>query len=188
MKLLKKWTVGSMALLISLFTQSCQSNTSNSTEAKVTTAGAAGQSAVVDNESAKDVVKVAVGSPDHKTLVTAVQTAGLVDVLSNAGPFTVFAPTDAAFGALPKGTVEDLLKEKNRDKLTDILQYHVAVAGYPAEVLTDGRILSMVNGGSATISNKDGVIMINDAKIVATVKASNGIVHVIDKVILPKAQ
>nr|WP_290928907.1 fasciclin domain-containing protein [Haliscomenobacter sp.] len=103
-------------------------------------------------------------------------------------PFTVFAPTDAAFGALPKGTVEDLLKEKNRDKLTDILQYHVAVAGYPAEVLTDGRILSMVNGGSATISNKDGVIMINDAKVVTSVKASNGIVHVIDKVILPKAQ
>ncbi len=132
--------------------------------------GAAGQSAVVDNESAKDVVKVAVGSPDHKTLVTAVQTANLVDVLSNAGPFTVFAPTDAAFNALPKGTVEDLLKEKNREKLTDILQYHVAVAGYPAEALTDGRILSMVNGGSATISNKDGVIMINDAKVVGTSK------------------
>ena len=188
MKPLNKWKTGSMALLISLFILSCQSNTSNSSEAKDTATAAAGQSAVVDNESAKDVVKVAVGSPDHKTLVTAVQTAGLVDVLSNAGPFTVFAPTDAAFAALPKGTVDDLLKEKNRDMLTDILQYHVAVAGYPAEVLTDGRILSMVNGGSATISNKDGVIMINDAKVIASVKASNGIVHVIDKVILPKAQ
>ena len=188
MKLLNKWRVGAMALLISLFILSCQSNTSNSAEAKVTVAPGAGQSAVADDMSAKDVVKVAVGSPDHKTLVTAVQTANLVDVLSNAGPFTVFAPTDAAFGALPKGTVEDLLKEKNRDKLTDILQYHVAVAVYTEEMLTDGRILSMVNGGSATISNKDGVIMINDAKVVASVKASNGIVHVIDKVILPKAQ
>ncbi|AEE53313.1 fasciclin domain-containing protein [Haliscomenobacter hydrossis] len=186
MKLLNKWRVGAMALLISLFILSCQSNTSNSAEAKVTVAPGAGQSAVADDMSAKDVVKVAVGSPDHKTLVTAVQTANLVDVLSNAGPFTVFAPTDAAFGALPKGTVEDLLKEKNRDKLTDILQYHVAVAVYTEEMLTDGRILSMVNGGSAAISNKNGVIMINDAKVIASVKASNGIVHVIDKVILPK--
>ena len=186
MKSLRTTSIGSLALLLGLFVWACQSNTSNSTETKVSASAGAGQSAVADDESAKDVVKVAVASPDHKTLVKAVQTAELVDVLSNAGPFTVFAPTDAAFNALPKGTVEDLLKEKNREKLTDILQYHVAVAGYPVEALTDGRVLSMVNGGSATISNKDGVIMINDAKVVGTVKASNGIVHVIDRVILPK--
>jgi uncharacterized surface protein with fasciclin (FAS1) repeats len=186
MKALKKWRTPALLCLIWMIV-GCQPNTPNAASAQNSPAASgAGQSAVADDESAKDVVKVAVASPDHKTLVTAVQTANLVDALSNAGPFTVFAPTDAAFGALPKGTVEDLLKEKNRDKLTDILQYHVAVAGYPAETLTDGRILSMVNGGSAKISNKDGVLMINDAKIVASVKASNGIVHVIDKVILPQ--
>lgn len=186
MKTLKTCTIGFVVLMLGLGSWACQSNTTSSTETKVSASAGGGQSAVADNESAKDVVKVAVGSPDHTTLVKAVQTAELVDVLSNAGPFTVFAPTDAAFNALPKGTVEDLLKEKNRAKLTDILQYHVAVAGYPAETLTDGRILSMVNGGSATISNKDGVILINDAKIIASVQASNGIVHVIDKVILPQ--
>ena len=106
MKSLRTTTIGSLALLLGLFVWACQSNTSNSTETKVSAPNGAGQSAVSDDESAKDVVKVAVASPDHKTLVTAVQTAGLVDVLSNAGPFTVFAPTDAAFNALPKGTVE----------------------------------------------------------------------------------
>lgn len=186
MKTLKTCTIGLMVLMLGLGSWACQSNATTNTETNVSASADGGQSAVADNESAKDVVKVAASSPDHKTLVTAVQTAGLVDALSNAGPFTVFAPTDAAFNALPKGTVEDLLKEKNRDKLTDILQYHVAVAGYPADALIDGRILSMVNGGSAKISNKEGVILINDAKVIASVQASNGIVHVIDKVILPQ--
>ena len=168
-------------------------NTGNAPETTTTAAeesapAAVGQSGVQDNDSEKDVVKVAVGSPDHKTLVKAVQTAELVDALSNAGPFTVFAPTDAAFAALPAGTVEDLLKEENRDKLTDILQYHVSVAGYRLENLQDGQKLNQVNGKDAVITVKDGKYKINDANIIATVKASNGIVHVIDKVILPTAQ
>ncbi|MVM41986.1 fasciclin domain-containing protein [Spirosoma sp. HMF3257] len=145
----------------------------------------AGQSAVEDNDSQKDVVKVAIGSPDHTTLVKAVQAADLVNVLSNAGPFTVFAPTNAAFAALPAGTVDELLKPENKEKLADILQYHVSVAGYPLENLHDGQIINQVNGGNATITVKDGNYKINDANIIATVKASNGIVHVIDKVILP---
>ena len=144
-----------------------------------------GQSAVQDDVSMKDVVKVAIGSPDHKTLVTAVKAAQLVDVLSNAGPFTVFAPTDAAFAKLPAGTVEGLLKPDKKDALTDILQYHVTTSSLKTEYLTDGMKLGMVNGGSATITVKNRKYQINGANIIASVPASNGIVHVIDAVLLP---
>ena len=144
-----------------------------------------GQSAVQDNESAKDVVKVAAGSKDHTTLVAAIKQAELVDALSNAGPFTVFAPTNAAFDKLPKGTVEDLMKPGNKEKLQDILQYHVFVGSLKADYLQDGQTLNEVNGGNITISKKDGKIMINNsATIVASIPASNGIIHVIDAVLL----
>ena len=144
-----------------------------------------GQSAVQDNESAKDVVKVAASSKDHTTLVAAVKQAELVDALSNAGPFTVFAPTNAAFDKLPKGTVEDLMKPENKEKLQDILQYHVFVGSLKADYLQDGQTLNEVNGGNITISKKDGKIMINNsATIVASIPASNGIIHVIDAVLL----
>jgi uncharacterized surface protein with fasciclin (FAS1) repeats len=145
-----------------------------------------GQSAVQDDDSQKDVVKVAAGSADHTTLVTAVKAADLVDVLSNAGPFTVFAPTNAAFDKLPAGTVEGLLKPEKKADLQDILQYHVAVAVYKPEMLQDGQVINMANGGNVTIGVKDGKITINGANVVATVPASNGIVHVIDAVLLPK--
>lgn len=146
-----------------------------------------GQSTVKDDLSQKNVVGVAVGSPDHTTLVAAVQAGELVDALSNAGPFTVFAPTNTAFDALPAGTVEGLLKPESKSDLQDILQYHVAVGVFKADMLRDGQSLGMVNGSNAKITVKDGKMMINDATIVASVPASNGIVHVIDKVILPPA-
>jgi uncharacterized surface protein with fasciclin (FAS1) repeats len=147
----------------------------------------AGQSAVADDVSQKDIVKVAVGSPVHTTLVTAVKAAELVDVLSNAGPFTVFAPTNEAFDKLPKGTVEDLLKPENKDKLADILQYHVLIGGYPAEKLTDGATLGTASGGSVKISVKDGKVVVNgSATVIGTVPASNGLVHVVDAVVLPQ--
>src|SRR5688572_13607460 len=114
--------------IASLFLWSCNSTETASTESATTeTQTAGGQSAVKDDESAKDVVKVASGSPDHTTLVAAVKKAGLVDALSNAGPFTVFAPVDAAFEKLPSGTVDNLMKEENKAKLEDVLQYHVFV-------------------------------------------------------------
>ncbi len=144
-----------------------------------------GQSTVVDNESAKNVVGVAVSSPDHTTLVTAVKAAELVDALSNAGPFTVFAPTNDAFNKLPAGTVENLLKPESKEALQNILQYHVAVAVYRPESFQDGQVLNMVNGDNANITVKDGKVQINGANIVASIPASNGIVHVIDAVILP---
>lgn len=161
-------------------------DTADQAAANATPATTVGQSGVVDDESQRNVVQVAVGSPDHTTLVTAVKTAGLVDALSNAGPFTVFAPTNAAFNALPAGTVDGLLKPDKKDDLTDILQYHVAVGVYKPENMNDGQVLGMVNGGNVTFHVQDGQVMINDAKIVGTVPAANGLVCVIDKVLTPQ--
>lgn len=147
-----------------------------------------GQSAVADDESQKDIVKVAVGSAGHTTLVTAVKAAGLVDVLANAGPFTVFAPTNAAFDKLPADTVANLLKPANKESLRDILQYHVAVAVFRPEMLKDGLVLEMVNGDRVRFTVQDGKVILNGtATIIGTAIASNGIVHVIDGVLLPPA-
>jgi uncharacterized surface protein with fasciclin (FAS1) repeats len=149
----------------------------------------AGQSAVQDNESQKNIVQVAIGSADHSTLVTAVKAGELVDVLSNAGPFTVFAPTNAAFDKLPAGTVDDLLKPENKEKLVDILEYHVSVGVYKSEQLNDGQILGQVNGGNISISKKDGKIVVNgSSNVIASIPTSNGIIHVVDGVLLPPAK
>ena len=166
---------------------SCNSATETKTETPAEpTEALTGQSGVQDDVSARNVVQVAVSSPDHTTLVKAVQAAGLVDALSNAGPFTVFAPTNAAFGALPAGTVENLLKPENKDALVNILQYHVIVGVYNAESFTDGQEIGQVNGDPITMSVKDGKVMINGkATIVASIPAANGVVHVIDAVLLP---
>ncbi len=159
-------------------------NTSESTANPATT----GQSGVQDDQSAKNVVQVAVGSKDHTTLVAAIKAAELVDALSNAGPFTVFAPTNAAFDKLPAGTVEGLLKPEKKDDLVDILQYHVSVGVFKEDLLQDGQSIGQVNGSNITISKKDGKLMVNGvANVVATIPAANGIVYVIDAVLLPSA-
>ena len=138
--------------------------------------------------SQKNVVQVAIGSKDHTTLVKAVQAADLVNVLSTTGPFTVFAPTNAAFDKLPAGTVEGLLQPDKKDNLADILQYHVSIGVFKTEMLTDGMVIGQVNGGNITISKKDGKLMVNGtASIIASIPASNGIIHVIDGVLLPPA-
>lgn len=180
----KLLVVAGFALIVAA---GCESKTETATETVSAPAEqAAGQSGVQDETSQKNVVQVAMGSQDHTTLVTAVKAAELVDALSNAGPFTVFAPTNAAFDKLPAGTVEGLLKPEKKEALTDILQYHVSVGVYKAESLQDGQILGQVNGGNITVSKKDGKIMLNGtATIVASVPASNGIIHVIDGVLLP---
>ena len=172
-----------------LFT-SCNSSTETKVASASSNTPGAGQSAVQDDESAKDVVKVAAGSKDHTTLVAAIKQAQLVDALSNAGPFTVFAPTNAAFDKLPKGTVEDLMKPENKEKLQDILQYHVFVANLSTALLQDGQTLNQVNGQNITIQKStDGKIIINGkAHIIASIPASNGTIHVIDEVLLPPAK
>ena len=133
----------------------------------------------------KTVVDIAVGSPDHTTLVAAVTAAGLVETLSGAGPFTIFAPTNAAFAALPAGTVETLLKPENRAQLVAILTYHVVPTKVMAADVTSGSVPT-VNGKSATINVAGGKVTIDGANVVATdLVGSNGVVHVIDQVILP---
>ena len=148
-------------------------------------APAVGQANVQDDESVKDVVKIAVGSKDHTTLVAALQAADLVNSLANAGPFTVFAPTNAAFDKLPKGTVDDLLKPANKEKLRLVLQHHVTTSALDVDQFSDGQVVSMADGTNATITKKGADTFINGAKIVASVKGSNGMVHVIDGVIVP---
>lgn len=149
-------------------------------------APAPGQSAVVDSDSKPNIVQTAVGSPDHTTLVAAVKAAGLVDALSNAGPFTVFAPVNAAFDKLPAGTVESLLKPENKDKLTDILGYHTYVGVLEGVLLQDGMEYDMVFGGKVKIGNANGKPTVNGNEIKASIKTSNGVIHVIDEVLLPK--
>ena len=168
---------------------SCGSSesTDSASSTETTENAGAGQSAVADDVSQKDIVKVAIGSKDHTTLVAAVQAADLVNVLANAGPFTVFAPTNAAFDALPAGTVDNLLKPENKGKLSDILQYHVGVGVFKEELLPDGKELFTALGPNLKITKKDGKMMVNDAKIIGTVTASNGLIYVIDKVLLPPA-
>jgi uncharacterized surface protein with fasciclin (FAS1) repeats len=181
----------STGLFLTLLMWSCNSDvqTNKSTSTSETlTAYTTGQSAVEDTESQNNVVQVAVGSPDHSTLVTAVKAAALVDALTNAGPFTVFAPTNAAFDELPAGTVEGLLKPDNKSKLQDILQYHVYVGVLPTDYMDEGQVLGQVNGGKVTIGMEDGTYTVNGAKILASVPASNGIIHVIDQVLLPPAK
>jgi uncharacterized surface protein with fasciclin (FAS1) repeats len=136
----------------------------------------------------KDIVDTAAGAENFKTLVAAVKAAGLVDTLKGEGPFTVLAPTDEAFAKLPEGTLESLLKPENKDKLIAILKYHV-IAGksLAADVLKlDGKEVKTVEGHSAKIEVKDGAVTINGAKVVKTdIECSNGVIHVIDTVILP---
>ena len=133
----------------------------------------------------KDIVDTAVDAGTFTTLVAAVQAAGLVDTLKGEGPFTVFAPTDEAFAALPEGTVEDLLKPENKDQLVAILTYHVVPGKVMSTDLTNGMMAATVQGGEVTIMTEGGV-MVNDANVVtADIEASNGVIHVIDKVILP---
>lgn len=135
-----------------------------------------------------DIVDVAAGNPDFSTLVAAVQAAGLVDTLKGDGPFTVFAPTDAAFAALPRGTVETLLMPENRDQLVNILTYHVVPGIIRAERVVGqrGRV-AMVNGQFIRVDGTGGGVRINrSANVVATdISASNGLIHVIDRVLLP---
>ena len=134
----------------------------------------------------KDLVDIAAGNEDFSTLVAAVKAAGLVDTLKGDGPFTVFAPTNAAFAKLPEGTVETLLKPENKDKLVAILTYHVVGAKVMAADVAAGEVPT-VNGSKATISVKDGGVMIDGANVTATdIEGTNGVIHVIDTVILPK--
>jgi uncharacterized surface protein with fasciclin (FAS1) repeats len=132
------------------------------------------------------IVAVAAGNPDFSTLVAAVKAAGLVDTLNSAGPFTVFAPTNAAFAKLPAGTVESLLKPENKAKLTAILTYHVVAGKVTAADVVKLKSADTVNGKAVKIMAGHHGVKVNDANVTATdIKASNGVIHVIDTVLIP---
>lgn len=133
-----------------------------------------------------NIVETAVANGSFKTLVAAVTAAELVDTLSGEGPFTVFAPVDDAFAELPEGTVDSLVKPENKDQLIGILTYHVIAGKVLSTDLTDGMKATTVNGQVVTIHLKDGKVFVNDAEVViADVETSNGVVHAINKVIMP---
>jgi uncharacterized surface protein with fasciclin (FAS1) repeats len=175
-------------IVMGLFMASCQQATQT---APAESAGGAatedmGQAGVQDDASSKDIVKVAVGSPDHTTLVAALKQAEYVNDLANAGPFTVFAPTNAAFAKLPPGTVEGLMKPDKKDALRNILEYHVAVGVYNEDMIQEGQKVNMANLKDITLTKKDGKLVVNgNINVVGSVRASNGLVYVVDGVLLP---
>ena len=134
----------------------------------------------------KDIVDTAVGAGTFTTLVAAVEAAGLVETLKGEGPFTVFAPTDDAFAALPEGTVEDLLKPENKDQLIAVLTYHVVAGKVMSGDLSNNMMATTVQGGDVTIMAEGGVMVDGANVVTADIEASNGVIHVIDAVILPK--
>lgn len=182
---MKKISLG--ALILFSLIASCNSDESNKSNTQATSTGQTPPATEIkDDVSQKDVVQIALGSKDHTTLVAALKQAELVDVLKKSGPFTVFAPTNAAFDKLPKGTVEDLMKPENKDKLADILQYHVSVGIYKQEMLQDGQSLGQVNSQNIKITKSGDKIKVNGtANVVAVIPASNGLIYVIDEVLLP---
>lgn len=150
------------------------------------------QTEMAETENSQDIVALASGTEDLSTLVAAVQAADLVATLQGEGPFTVFAPTNAAFNALPAGTLDSLLEPANKEQLSGILTYHVVAGNITSDQLTDGQKVETVNGETLTVKIQDGKVMIMDAAggtanvTSADVKASNGVVHIIDAVLLPQ--
>ena len=153
-----------------------------------TLAGHHGESEKAVPAAQKNIVDTAVAAGSFKTLAAALEAAGLIDALAGEGPFTVFAPTDAAFAKLPEGTVEMLLKPENKDKLIAVLTYHVVPGAVDAAAVVKLDMAKTINGEAVEISADSGAVMINNATVVkADIGASNGIIHVVDTVILPPA-
>ncbi len=144
-----------------------------------------GQAFVKDDEATPTVLDIAIGSKDHSTLVAAVEAADLENALVNAGPLMVFAPTNEAFDALPEGTVESLLKPENKQALANILKFHVTPGRYSKDFLKKFKTLGQANNQNVPVEVKGDDVYVGGAKILASVVAGNGIVHVVDKVMLP---
>lgn len=147
-----------------------------------------GQAFLKDDEATPNVLDIAIGSKDHTTLVAAVQAAELENALVNAGPLMVFAPTNDAFDALPEGTVENLLKPENKGDLANILKYHVTPGRYTKDFLKKFKKLGQANNQDVMVEVKGDDVYVGGAKIIASIPAGNGIVHVVDKVILPPSE
>lgn len=189
MKSLPNWkALVAFPMTLLLFTQ-CnspdQSGDKSTTTLSTSQPKEQGQAYVEDDISDPNVLQVAIGSADHTTLVAAVQAADLENSLVNAGPLMVFAPTNEAFNALPVGTVENLLKPENKNQLANILKYHVTPGNYSKDFLKKFKKLGQANNQNVAIEVKGDDVYVGGAKIIASIPASNGIIHVIDKVMLP---
>lgn len=175
--------------VIVLFIGSCKNDvndkTTSTTDNISTPSKEQGQAFIEGDVSKPNVLQIAINSPDHTTLVAAVQAADLENVLVNAGPLMVFAPTNEAFESLPAGTVEDLLKPENKQKLATILKHHVTAGNYDKDFLKKFKKLGQADDTSTTVEVKGDDVYVGGAKIIASVKAGNGIVHIVDKVMLP---
>ena len=189
MKLLKQFIFTALCLIIMVAckNENKEASTNSTAVPAENSQERTGQAFMKDDEGTPNCLQIAIGSPDHKTLVAAVQAAQVENALVNVGPLTVFAPTDEAFAALPEGTVENLIKPENKAALANILKYHVTPGNLSTSILTRLPKLGQANNGYVQIEVIDGKPVIGGANILASVKAGNGIVHVIDKVLLPPA-
>lgn len=169
---------------LALLVAACAPAPEAAPDSNPSSAGVSGQAAV--NETTPTIARIASDSKDHTTLVAALQAVNWLDALANPGPFTVFAPVNSAFDALPAGTVDNLLKPENAAQLRGILLHHVLVSAYAPEDITDGMSMPMLEGGPEMISKSGETIKIGDATVLGQVRAGNGWVYVIDKVLLPK--
>jgi len=176
-----------LPIILGMVMLACNNPSQNSNQASggVDQSQLKGQSGVVDNESQPNILQIAINSKDHTTLVAGVQAAGLEDVLTNAGPLTVFAPNNEAFDKLPEGTLDELLKPENKESLADIITFHAAPGSYTGNNIKGVMGIGQATGDKVKVEVKDGVTYVNGAKVLGTVKASNGYVHVIDQVLLP---
>jgi uncharacterized surface protein with fasciclin (FAS1) repeats len=174
-----------VALVCSCKNENKEASTSSTVTPQNESTEKTGQAFIEGDVAKPNVLQIAIGSPDHTTLVAAVQAAQLENALVNAGPLMVFAPTNEAFAALPEGTVENLLKPENKEALANILKFHVTPGNYSKEFLKKFKKLGQANNDYVSVEVVDGEPLIGGARILASVPAGNGIVHVIDKVLLP---
>jgi len=186
---MKRWTLATVIALVvavPLVVAACGSSSSSSSASP--SAAMTSASPAMSPAATQDIVDTAVAAGDFKTLATALKAAGLVGALKGPGPFTVFAPTDAAFASLPAGTVATLLKTP-KGELTRILTYHVVPGTVMAADITDGMTAKTLEGSTVKFTVKDGKVYVNGAQVTtADVPASNGVIHVIDKVLIPPKQ
>jgi len=172
-------------LVCGLLVLGCKKQEAAPVEAAPAEAAPAKEASNIPPLDPNNIVSIAVGSKDHTTLVAAIKAADYVTSVAASGPLTVFAPTNEAFAKLPEGTVETLVKPENVATLRNILQYHVTTSALQLDWFKDGQTVAMANGKKTTIAVKDGKVTINGANILATIPAENGIVYVIDAVLLP---
>lgn len=180
-----------LTVFLVVFFFNCKNNKETPAETSTTTAVSTtdekqGQAFIEDDGSTPNILQIAIGSKDHTTLVAAVQAAELENALVNAGPLMVFAPTNDAFAALPAGTVENLLKPENKATLSNILLNHVTPGNYSKDFLKKFKKLGQANNQSVNVEVIEDDVFIGGAKIIASIPAGNGIIHVVDKVILPE--